>query len=487
MPETTAILVRCMPPTRNTISRAVVFAAFLYALAGLQPAVAATDELHIDGAAIGPLWLIPFAAILAGIALGPLVLPHAWHRHYGKYAFACALAFLVPCAAAFGSAIAVYEFIHTFTVEYVPFVVLLLALYVTAGGIRLRGALGGTPAGNTGLLALGTLLASIMGTTGACMLLIQPLLRSNAGRARNAHVFVFFIILVGNVGGALTPLGDPPLFIGFLEGVDFFWVTRAMLLPMLFLAIPLLAIFYALDRRIAVSEPPQAPAPSEPFAIEGKRNIALLAAVVGAVLVSGIWRADWTIEIFHTVIPGENVVRTLVLLAVAALSLAITPPAIREANGFDWGPMAEVAKLFIGIFITIIPAIAIVRAGSDGALASLVGFLDAGGHPNDMVYFWATGVLSAFLDNAPTYLLFFNLAGGDAATLMTTLARTLLAISAGAVFMGALTYIGNAPNFMVKAMAEAKGVRMPSFFGYMGWSLAVLLPLLVLQAMVFFT
>jgi Na+/H+ antiporter NhaD/arsenite permease-like protein len=457
----------------------------LYALAAANPAAAA-DNLHIDGAALGHAWLLPFVAILAGIALGPLAAPHAWHAHYGKYAFGCALAFLVPCAAVFGIGVAAFEFVHTLTVEYVPFIVLLLALYVTAGGIQLKGTLGGTPAGNTGLLAAGTVLASVMGTTGACMLLIQPLLRANRNRPRNAHVFVFFIFLVGNVGGALTPLGDPPLFIGFLEGVSFFWVTREMFAPMLLLALPLLGAFYLLDRRIATGEPPSAPATDEAFGIEGKRNLVLLAGIVAAVLVSGVWRADWTVEIFHTVVPGENVARTLALLAIAGLSLAITPPAVREANGFEWGPMAEVAKLFVGIFVTIVPAIAIVRAGAEGGLAPLVALLNAGSRPDDLVYFWATGILSAFLDNAPTYLLFFNLAGGDPIELMGPLARTLLAISAGSVFMGALTYIGNAPNFMVKAMAEAKGVRMPSFFGYMGWSFALLLPLLVLQGLVFF-
>ncbi|MBI1243454.1 MAG: sodium:proton antiporter [Alphaproteobacteria bacterium] len=475
-----------MTPIRNSHIAAIIAATILYVSSGASDALAAGDGLHVDGAGLGLVWLVPFVAILAGIAIGPLAVPHAWHAHYGKYAVACALAFLVPCALIFGIETAAYEFIHTLTVEYIPFIVLLLALYVTAGGICLKGSLDGTPVGNTALIAVGTALASIMGTTGACMLLIQPLLRANAGRARNAHVFVFFIFLVGNIGGALTPLGDPPLFIGFLEGVAFFWVTRAMLLPMLFLVIPLLAIFYLLDRRIAASEPPRARAEPESFRIDGKRNLILLAAIIAAVLVSGVWRADWTIEIFHTVIAGENVVRTLALLAITGLSLAITPPGVRIANGFEWGPIAEVAKIFIGIFVTIIPAIAIVRAGTEGGLADLVALLNSGGRPNDFVYFWVTGVLSGFLDNAPTYLLFFNLAGGDPATLMGALARTLLAISTGAVFMGALTYIGNAPNFMVKAMAERKGVRMPSFFGYVGWSTIFLLPLFVLQSLIFF-
>jgi len=256
---------------------------------------------------------------------------------------------------------------------------------------------------------------------------------------------------------------------------------------MLVLALPLLAAFYLLDRHLLAREaaPPPPPAP-EAFGIEGAWNLLLLAGIVAAVLLSGIWRAGWRVEIFHTPVEGESLARTMILLVLAGLSLVLTGATTRERNGFTWEPIAEVAKLFVGIFVTIVPAIAIIRAGGDGALGGLVALLSRDGRPDDAAYFWTTGLLSAFLDNAPTYLLFFNLAGGDAETLMGPLARTLLAISAGSVFMGALTYIGNAPNFMVKAMAEARGVKMPSFFGFMGWSCAFLLPPFALVAMLFF-
>lgn len=466
-------------PLALAISLVLAFAA--------DPALAAAaDAPKADGKAMTLIWILPFVAILAGIALGPLFFAGFWHHHYGKVSVGCALAFLIPCAVVFGPDVALYEFIHTMTIEYIPFIVLLFALYVVAGGVRFTGGLVGTPAVNTALLAFGTAIASIMGTVGASMLLIHPMIRANAWRKNKAHIFVFFIFLVSNVGGSLTPLGDPPLFIGFLEGVDFFWTTKWMLLPMLTVAVPLLAIFYVLDSWYARREPAPAPvAEDTALGLEGKRNLVLLAFVVGAVLMSGAVR--WgTVEIYYTEIPVESLARSAILLALAAVSLKITSWESRLANGFSWEPMKEVAKLFVGIFVCIVPAIAIIRAGGDGAAAGLIATLNDGGKPDNMMYFWITGLLSSFLDNAPTYLLFFNLAGGDAEALMGPFATTLLAISCGAVFMGANTYIGNAPNFMVKAVCEEKGIRMPSFFGYMGWACVFLLPLFALTTLLFF-
>jgi Na+/H+ antiporter NhaD/arsenite permease-like protein len=459
---------------------------FLLDSSGALAAPLSADAPKADGKVMGLIWIAPFVAILAGIALGPLFFAKLWHHHYGKYSVACAFAFLIPCALVFGPSVALYEFLHTMSIEYIPFIVLLFALYVVAGGVRFKGALIGTPAMNTAMLAFGTAIASLMGTVGASMLLIHPMIRANSWRKNQAHVFVFFIFLVSNIGGSLTPLGDPPLFIGFLEGVDFFWTTKWMLAPMLVVAVPLLTIFYFLDTwfmRREASPPP--PAEKLEIGLEGKRNLVLLAGVVAAVLMSGAVR--WgTVEIYHTHVPVESLVRSAILLALAIISLKITAWDSRVANGFSWEPMKEVAKLFIGIFVCIIPAIAIIRAGTDGALAGLIALLNADGHPDNVMYFWITGILSSFLDNAPTYLLFFNLAGGDENALMGPLAHTLLAISMGAVFMGANTYIGNAPNFMVKAVCEEKGIKMPSFFGYMGWACVFLLPLFVLATFVFF-
>jgi len=461
------------------VAIALVFTAF--------PALAAAaDAPKLAGNLMGLVWVLPFVAILLGIALGPLLAAHFWHAHYGKFAVACAVAFLAPCAAIFGADVALYEFLHTMLLEYIPFIVMLFALYVVACGVRLRGDLVGTPALNTGMLAFGTLIASVMGTTGACMLLIQPMLRANAWRKKNVHVFVFFIFLVGNIGGSLTPLGDPPLFIGFLEGVDFFWTTQSMLGPMLLVAVPLLIAFYALDSYFHRSEGAPPKASGEAFAVEGKVNLLLLAGIIAAVLMSGVWRPNLPLEIYYTPVALESIVRSVLLLALAWASLKLTDNESRMANGFSWEPIAEVAKLFVGIFVTIVPVLAIIRAGQEGALGGLIALLNSNGQPDNPMYFWITGILSGFLDNAPTYLLFFNLAGGDPDTLMGPLATTLLAISCGSVFMGALTYIGNAPNFMVKAVAEKGGIKMPSFFGYMMWSCAFLLPLFALVTLVYF-
>ena len=397
--------------------------------------------------------------------------------------------FLLPFTITFGSSTTLALLAHALVAEYIPFIVLLFSLYTLSGGILVWGTLRATPALNTGLLAIGTLLASLMGTTGAAMLLIRPVLKANHGRASSVHVVVFFIFLVANVGGGLTPLGDPPLFLGFLKGVDFFWTVKAMALPVLLLSLALLAVFYVIDsyyfRRdgAAVDDG----APPTPLKLYGRLNLLLLPGVIGAVLLSGFWKPGIAFDVLGTPLELQNLVRDLLLIGLALLSLLLTPKQVRAGNEFNWDPILEVGKLFAGIFITIAPAIAILRAGSDGHLAAIVSLVSGeDGLPINAMYFWMTGFLSGFLDNAPTYLVFFNLAAGDAFTLMTQLPQTLLAISMGAVFMGALTYIGNAPNFMVKAIAEQRGIAMPSFFGFLLWSCAILLPLFLVLTWLFF-
>jgi Na+/H+ antiporter NhaD/arsenite permease-like protein len=446
---------------------------------------------EIDGSAAGFAWGIPFAGLLLSIALLPLLAPRFWEHHFGKVAAFWTAAWLLPAIFAFGGEVAATSALHALLLDYVPFVLLLFALFVVAGGIRVSGNLVGTPAANTAMLAFGTLSASFLGTTGASMVLIRPMIRANADRVHKTHVFVFFIFLVANIGGALTPLGDPPLFLGFLKGVDFFWTAKAMLLPTLTATALLLVAFYVLDHSLWRIEKREGvrrdPTPDSPTGIDGKVNFLLLGAIVGLVLMSGMWKPDLEMVVYGTPLELQNLVRDVGLLAIAWMSWRLTPHRTRAANHFSFAPIIEVAKLFAGIFITITPAIAMLRAGSDGVLAPLVAAVSGpDGRPNDAIYFWLTGALSSFLDNAPTYLVFFNLAGGDAATLTGPLATTLVAISAGAVFMGANTYIGNAPNFMVKSIAESRGVRMPSFFAYLGWSLLVLGPIYGLLTLVFF-
>ena len=439
---------------------------------------------EIDGSSLTPWWGVPFAGMLLSIALLPLLVPHFWHQHFGKVAAGWSLAVLLPFAAAFGAGAAGQALVHTLLAEYIPFIVLLTALFTVSGGIYVRGNLHGSPGLNTGVLALGAVLASLMGTTGASMLLIRPLIRANDNRKHTVHVFVFFIFIVSNAGGSLTPLGDPPLFLGFLKGVSFFWTAQHLWPQTLFLVGTLLALFYGLDRywyrREGVMR--QDPTPDMPrFGLDGTVNFWPLAAVVALVLMSGTWQPGVVFHVAGTTLELQHLLRDLLLVAVTAASLWLTPRSVRQANQFSWGPMQEVAKLFIGIFVTMLPVLAMLKAGVDGPFAAVARAVTGpDGQPLPWAYFWFSGVLSSFLDNAPTYLVFFNLAGGDAATLMGPLAATLAAISAGSVFMGASSYIGNAPNFMVKAIVEDRGLRMPSFFGYMAWSCAILLPLFAL-------
>ena len=541
------------------------------------------DHAHhhgVEGQGLSVLWVIPFAGMLLSIALGPIFAPHFWHANYGKVAAGWIVIFSIPFLATFKGD-AFYEILHIVLLDYVPFIILLGALFTAAGGICLKGSLRGSPAVNTAILFIGTVLASWMGTTGAAMLLIRPILRANAWRKHQVHVVVFFIFLVANIGGSLTPLGDPPLFLGFLKGVDFFWTMK--LLPVMTpLALFLLVVFFIFDTIMFKKEGP-APDDGEkvPLKLEGTTNFALIGCIIGAILLS-TWlgknkftdssvgekmkpaieaavfemkeaKADLSnyvetnegatfdesnqeyhkkrvthlnavsavnqlrakkthdetmgLHVFGVTVPFSNLVRDGLLIFIALISLKLTPmyktvkddhghevaaegeeeTNVRAANGFTWEPILEVAKLFIAIFICMIPALKILQAGVNGGLSSVVLAVQSSTNdPVNMMYFWLTGILSSFLDNAPTYVVFFNTAGGDPTSLMGPLGQTLLAISCGAVFMGANTYIGNAPNFMVKAIAEENGVKMPSFFGYMAWSVAILIPTFIIVTLIYF-
>ena len=450
------------------------------------------------GTELGLYWVIPFLGILLSIAIIPLFKPVLWHHNYGKISAFWALSFLLPLSLWKGAGEALYHLLDVLLLEYFPFIILLISLYTISGGIRIKGRLSGAPKGNILILLIGTILASWMGTTGASMLLIRPLLRANKWREYNVHTIVFFIFLVANIGGALTPLGDPPLFLGFLHGVDFFWTTEIMFFPMCLVSIVVLIIYYIIDSYYYRKE--QIPdstnlIDNEPLGIEGAGNIILLFLVISIVLISGLWEPqvnDLNIIGIHVKI--QNIIRDIILILLVFTSWYMTSHDIRNMNGFTWYPILEVGKLFAGIFITIIPAIAILQAGKDGVLGPIIGMVtDTGGNPVNTMYFWLTGILSAFLDNAPTYLVFFNIAGSSAPEgaiiaefLMQQIPNTLMAISAGAVFMGAMTYIGNAPNFMVQSIAEENNVKMPSFFGYMGWSTLILVPIYIILSFIIF-
>ena len=446
---------------------------------------------HLDGSInnLGIIWIVPFVGILLSIAIFPLVALDIWHHHFGKISLFWGISFVFPFLIKEGLSVTLYEILHVSLLEYIPFIILLLALFTISGGVRLTGSLVGTPVVNTLIILIGTILASWMGTTGAAMLLIRPLIRANELRKNKTHIIVFFIFLVANIGGSLTPLGDPPLFLGFLKGVDFFWTTKSMIIPMLFMAISLLLIFYSYDsylfnkENIIYEKQPN----EQPLGLEGSFNLYLLLGVICAVLLSGFWKPHTSFNIYFVHVELQNIIRDVILLALTYVSWTMTSKKIRTKNEFTWFPIEEVAKLFAGIFITIIPAIAILKAGTEGALAPVVASVTSDAGPVNIMYFWLTGILSSFLDNAPTYLVFFNTAGGDATILMTEKYETLLAISMGAVFMGANTYIGNAPNFMVKSISESSGVEMPSFFGYFfKWAIPILMPLFIIVSFLFF-
>jgi Na+/H+ antiporter NhaD/arsenite permease-like protein len=450
----------------------------------------AADAAALDGASLNWPWALPFVGILLTIALGPLAFRNFWHHHYGKLAFVWAALTIVPLAALRGVDTALAALAHALIGDYLGFIAILFALYVVAGGILIVGTLRGTPLVNTLILAFGTLIASLVGTTGAAMILIRPLLRANSDRPHNVHVVVFFIFLAGNIGGALSPLGDPPLFIGFLNGVDFFWPLQHLWRPTVFVACCVLAVFIAVDAWFYLKDRRAAPASEVaeyvPFRVYGLVNLLLLVLIIGAVIDSAVWNPGITFTIYGTALPLQDLARDTVLILAALLSLWLTPNEHRESNGFTFEPILEVALLFAGIFVCAVPVLATLDAGPKGAFAWLLAMVtSADGTPHQVAYFWLTGVLSAILDNAPTYLVFFKLAGGNPAELMTTLAPALAAISMGAVYMGALTYIGNAPNFMIYAIATERGIKMPSFFGYMGWSIVVLVPVFVLITFIF--
>lgn len=443
------------------------------------------------------LWsCIPFAGILLCIAILPLVKPRWWDAHKPLIVTFWSLLFVIPFALAFGVENAVTIVLECIINDYLTFIVLLFGLFCVAGNITLEGDLAGSPRVNVVLLLIGTLLSSWIGTTGASMLLIRPVIKSNAWRKRKRQIMIFFIFLISNIGGCLTPVGDPPLLMGFMRGVPFFWSLK-LFSVMIVNVVILLVVFYVLDKReyrkdIAEGMKPDISNPRTHISVKGIHNLLFLVMIVGAVVLSGVLPR---LPLFHdangvayglhimkdVVITFPEIIEIAIILFAALLSFKTTDRSIRMANHFTWGAIQEVAVLFIGIFITMQPALMILKA--NGASLGL-----------DQPYqlFWATGALSSFLDNTPTYLVFLTTAGalnmtnGVATTVGIIPVQILMAISCGAVFMGANTYIGNAPNFMVKSISDENGIRMPSFFGYMLWSLCFLIPVFIIDMIIFF-
>jgi len=442
--------------------------------------------------AVLPLWtVLPFAALLLSIAIFPLAAGHWWEHNRNKGLVAGSLATLVAIyLLAAHPQHGPHELVEKLK-EYASFILLLAALYIISGGIYVKGSLSGTPLANSVLMAIGAGLANVIGTTGASVLLIRPLLRANRSREATAHIVIFFIFIVSNCGGLLTPLGDPPLFLGFLKGVPFLWTLEHLWLHWLVVNCLLLIIFNVYDQIVFGREERRRPGSQleealehEPVGVQGALNFLFLGGIVVAIFCAG-----------HFVWPFG--VPEGIMLGLAVVAYATTPAANRAANRFTFGPIIEVAVLFIGIFITMAPALQILNAWGAGQRPDLGEF----GMQRTWEFFWASGVLSSFLDNAPTYLTFAATAAGQkgiavenpryladflGAGGVPSPTALLAAISCGAVFMGANTYIGNGPNFMVKAIAEENGVEMPSFFGYMAYSGMILIPLFIVVTIIFF-
>ncbi|MBN2433279.1 MAG: sodium:proton antiporter [Acidobacteria bacterium] len=434
---------------------------------------------------VPPVWaVIPFIGILMSIAVFPLINAHWWEHNFGKISFLwiviayVLMYFSVPAGIHFLDAFG-HDIFHVYLEEYVSFIILLGSLFVISGGILIKGSLSGKPVSNLVILAIGSVIASFIGTTGAAMLLIRPLIKSIHWRQHKMHIIIFFIFLVCNIGGSLTPIGDPPLFLGFLKGIPFEWTFQ--LTPMwAFAVVVLLAVFFMMDNYLMKKEPDVPHTEKKGIQIQGAYNFLLLLGVIGSVLYSGIFDHG-PIHLHYGKLMIQNLVRDGAMIALAVVSMLITPRPVRRENNFNFFPIKEVAYLFIGIFTTMIPALMLLNARG-GEL----------GIDTAAKFFWVTGVLSSFLDNAPTYITFLETALG---MLKLDIQQLLLdpvgvsflkGISVGAVFMGANTYIGNGPNFMVKAIAEQEKIKMPSFFGYMMWSGIILLPLFVLVHLIFF-
>ena len=439
---------------------------------------------------------IPFAGLLLCIAVLPLVKAEWWEAHQPHAVVFWSLLFVLPFAFVYGPGQAFEKVLECIVDDYLTFIILLFGLFCVSGNITLEGDLAGSPRINVGLLLIGTMLSSWIGTTGASMLMVRPIIKMNAWRKRRSHIMVFFIFLISNIGGCLTPIGDPPLLMGFMRGVPFFWSLH--LFPvLLFNVVILLTIFYFLDRRayrkdIAEGLKPDISKPGTEVHILGLHNLIFLAMIVAAVILSGtlpgmaaFQDAEGAVRGIHlfgeVTLTYPALIEVVIILMAAFLSFKTTSVEIRRKNHFIWGAIQEVAVLFVGIFITMQPALMILKA--NGASLGL-------NKPFEM--FWATGCLSSFLDNTPTYLVFLTTAGalgfteGMPTILGTVPVAMLEAISCGAVFMGANTYIGNAPNFMVKSISDENGIRMPSFFGYLLWSITFLIPVFLLDMLVFF-
>jgi Na+/H+ antiporter NhaD/arsenite permease-like protein len=441
---------------------------------------------------------IPFAGVLLSIALGPLLFPALWHRYDNAVLAIWTAISTWLCFSVMGKNPSGHMVAGIILKEYIPFIVLVGTLYIISSGISIRVNKPGTTGANIAIIIVGELLSNLIGTTGTSMLLLRPMLEVNKYRKYKAHTVVFFIFLVSNIGGCLLPIGDPPLFLGYLKGVDFFWTLQHMFPMFVTVSAALLAIYAAIDQWLLRKEPKvskkekkaqDAVSESPPLHVAGYLNIVLMIVVAVLVAGAGMLPKKEAFAVFGTSVHYKGLFRDGGLVLIAIMSLWYTNVSLHKKlalphlQKISWTPISEVARYFIAIFITMAP-IAVMLKGGHEFFSPVCDVLKSTPHA-PFWYFWFVSPFSAFLDNAPTYVVFFKMAGGNVVSLMTEHANTLMAISAGSVFMGAMTYIGNAPNFMVKSIAKQHGVEMPSFVGYMAWSSVILLPVMVAASYLF--
>ncbi len=448
----------------------------------------------LNGAVLSPVWSLPFLGMILSIALFPLILPNFWSKHYGKVSLAWSGIVLIGLAISQGVGISLMTFITVIIDQFFPFIFLILSLFTVTGGIGLEGEHEGSPIINLLFLTFGAILSSWLGTTGASVLFIRPLIHANSWRKYKVHTIIFFIFIVGNIAGSLTPIGNPPLLMGFISKVPFFWPMTKLFGPTIFTTGLLLIIYFFIELHYYNKET-EKPVKNNnsKLKLTGGWNLLLLIIIVIAVVLSS-YDFGTAFKFFHIPVPLSEITEIIILITVTLISIKITAKEVRIRNNFTWHPIIEVGKLFAAIFICMAPLIAMLRAGIDGPLSFIINSLsNKNGEPLNGMYYWLSGGLSAFLDSAPAYLTFFNTAAAPATGLnlaphlfMTqVIPKTLIAITAGASFMGAITYIGNAPNMMIKFIAEENNIKMPSFFGYMLWSLIILVPIFVIVQFVF--
>ena len=433
--------------------------------------------------------LIPFCGLLFSIAFLPIIDKKFWERNYYFVSLFWSLLTIVAscltCKNDWHHGLLTIS--HTLFIDFFPFIVLIGSLYIIAGVIIIRLGFRGTPLTNTCMLGALSLLASVFGTTGAALIGIRPLIAINKDRSYVVHTFVFFVFLVCNIGGCLSAIGDPPLFLGFLKGVPFFWPLQNLWKPFLMIFGCLLVIYYLCETwhwrkdTHARGLPPL----QETARIYGKRQVGLAVLLI-FVLVGTARLPMGELTFGGLSLPGSGLLRSVLLCFLASVSFILKPLNVRKRQGWHLHPLTEIAILFAGIFITADPPLQMLSLGKEGPLGEFLSFVSHEGESVALAYFWLAGFFSSFLDNAPTYLIFFTMAGGDVGKFMNESAPLLAAISAGAVFMGALTYIGNAPNLLVKTILEEEyNIRMPSFFGYILWSFCILVPLFGVMGFIF--